>query len=873
MLQSSLRLNMLKTLTATLFALTIGVISPMIPLLSTAAIAQMPSHPISERIRTKKVLELLENGNRETKAGQLNAAIKTFEQALQISRQQGEIEGQLLALAGIGNAYNLLKQYDQARSYYDQTTALASEHQRVLQLFVDGSKESQAGRLDAAITIFEQMIKISRQHGNVEGELLAQLGIANAYTKLGQYDRAANYYQQALEIARKYQLRQHEAMTLGDSAQSLFMTGEYKKALALQLQVLQLERELNDKVGEVLTLNDLGNLYVNLGNDRKAETYFREGLAVAKQVKRPSLEATILSNLGALSRRAENYEQSRQFQQQALTLYRSLNDPMGEITALGNLGNLSASLKKYDEALRFYEESLQLARKSQISAPLALINIAGVYWQMGNSTKAIEIGQQGLAIATQTNNRPYQGIALTGLSEVYLRTGKLSEAEAAIQQAIPILDNLRLGLNDSDKITLLESQSRIDRLSQEILIQQNRPEAALEAAERGRARAFVELLASRRQTKSQAEIQALALAPKIQKIRQIAQAQNATLVEYSIVSEKLLYIWVIKPNGEVIFRSTPIDPAQPLKRLVARGRNEIGVRGRVPIQKVATQASTEAIQGNLRKLHQLLIEPIAQDLPTDSNQQVIFLPQGELFLVPFAALPNAQGQHLIEKHTLSTAPSIQTLEFTQALAKQPKSQSDVVIIGDPKMPEFDGSQLEPLPGARQEAISIGKLLKTTPILGEQATKPFVLKQIQSAKILHFATHGLLDTIQGDIPGAIALAPSGNDSGLLSSSEIFNLKLNADLVVLSACDTGQGKITGDGVVGLSRSFVAAGAPSVLVSLWAVDDGSTSELMGEFYRQLQTQPNKAQALRQAMLKIRKQQPDPFHWAAFTLIGETQ
>lgn len=124
-----------------------------------------------------------------------------------------------------------------------------------------------------------------------------------------------------------------------------------------------------------------------------------------------------------------------------------------------------------------------------------------------------------------------------------------------------------------------------------------------------------------------------------------------------------------------------------------------------------------------------------------------------------------------------------------------------------------------------------------------------------------------------MPGAIALAPSGNDNGLLSSSEIFNLKLNADLVVLSACDTGRGKITGDGVIGLSRSFVAAGAPTVLVSLWAVNDNTTSELMIEFYRQLQTQPNKAQALRQAMLKTRSLHPDPLHWASFSLMGETK
>lgn len=744
-------------------------------------------------------------------------------------------------------------------------------------LMESGYKNMKAGKFTAAIASFEQLVKIARSTSDATGECLALGGIANAYTLLGQHDRATNYYQQALAIARKYQLRQFEAMVLGDLAQNYGFLGQYEQALALQLQGLQLNRAMNDQKNEVATLTDLGNLYVALGNDRKAEEYFRAGLTVAQSIKSPKFEAIIFSNLGSLLRRAGNYKEALEFQQQALDRYRSLNDRVGEMTALLNLGNVSTSLTEYSKAFKFYESTLQLARQSKFPALEArtLLSIALAHGKQENWAKALDFTQQGLAIATQTKNQPLQGLALNGLSEIYLKTGKLSEAEATIQKALPILDTLRSGLNDSDKITLVDSQSRIYRLFQEVLIRQNRYEAALEASERGRARAFIELLASRLRQKSDAEVKALSQAPRLQQIRQIAQAKKATLVEYSLASDQSLYIWVVKPNGEVVFRSTPLDSKQSLTKLVIQSRGEIGVRGRTNIAQVAAQVATPnpSGQNNLRQLHQLLIAPIAQDLPTDPNQSVIFLPQGALFLVPFAALPDAAGKYLIERHTLTIAPSIQTLELTQALAKRPKSQQNVVIVGDPKMPKFDGTQLSPLPGARQEAIAIGKLLKTTPILGEQATKPFVLKQMQSAKILHFATHGLLDTIQGDIPGAIALAPSEKDSGLLSSSEIFDLKLNADLVVLSACDTGRGEITGDGVLGLSRSFIAAGAPSVLVSLWAVDDSSTSELMGEFYRQLQTQPNKAQALRQAMLKIRQQKPDPFHWAAFTLIGETQ
>lgn len=141
-----------------------------------------------------------------------------------------------------------------------------------------------------------------------------------------------------------------------------------------------------------------------------------------------------------------------------------------------------------------------------------------------------------------------------------------------------------------------------------------------------------------------------------------------------------------------------------------------------------------------------------------------------------------------------------------------------------------------------------------------------------ARLIHLATHGLLDDIrQLGVPGAIALAPSTDDNGFLTAGEILEMKLNAELVVLSACSTGQGKITGDGVIGLSRCLFAAGVPSVIVSLWAVGDQSTQFLMTKFYQNLQGGMNKAQALRQAMLTTMKHYKRPKSWAGFTLIGE--
>ncbi|HEY9895732.1 MAG TPA: CHAT domain-containing protein, partial [Candidatus Sericytochromatia bacterium] len=249
--------------------------------------------------------------------------------------------------------------------------------------------------------------------------------------------------------------------------------------------------------------------------------------------------------------------------------------------------------------------------------------------------------------------------------------------------------------------------------------------------------------------------------------------------------------------------------------------------------------------------------------------------------------------------TIVTAPAIQVLELTRKQRERqgnsrgqflpsptPNQQSapSTLIVGNPTMPSVSTAPgeppepLPPLPESEKEAIAIAQLLGTQALTGNQATKVSVLKKLPAARLVHFATHGLLEygsqsaSLEGlGVPGAIALAPSNADDGLLTTSEVLNLRLTADLVTLSACDTGQGRITGDGVIGLSRAFIAAGVPSVIVSLWAVPDAATAKLMTTFYQTLQQQPDKAQALRQAMLITIKDYPDPVDWAAFTLIGE--
>ncbi len=263
------------------------------------------------------------------------------------------------------------------------------------------------------------------------------------------------------------------------------------------------------------------------------------------------------------------------------------------------------------------------------------------------------------------------------------------------------------------------------------------------------------------------------------------------------------------------------------------------------------------------------------------------MPQGELYLVPFVALMDEQNQYLIEKHTILTSPSIQLLEVARKShnQKQNNPASDVLIVGNPTMPKVwnpdsgEMEQLLSLTGAEDEAFAIAELFQVKPLVGGQATESIVTQKMQNARLIHLATHGLLEygipeeSGVFDAPGAIALAPSADADGLLTSVEIYNMKLNAELVVLSACDTGRGKISGEGVIGLSRAFLQAGVPSLIVSLWKVPDDSTQFLMTKFYEYWQGDTDKIIALRRAMLETKEKYPEPINWAAFTLVGEAQ
>ncbi|MBX9254878.1 CHAT domain-containing protein [Desmonostoc muscorum CCALA 125] len=884
-----------------------------------------------------------------------NKAIELLQKSLLIAHEIKDRKGESLALGYLGFSYSyyLFSNYKQALKYQEQSLAIARDikysQAEVWNLENLGNiyfyywpttltnlKNFHLIDIQKARNYYRQALVIAQKINDYQGQVSALMNLYKSSLTLGDYAIAITYKQEYLDLIKNLQKPLVlDLLSPLRTSQALAQTTAYRKAEAERLigegfnfyrdlnfeavleswqQALTLYREIKDQYGESKTLRYLGMSYIDLGDFPAAINYFQQSLIIARKAKDYYNESLNLGFLGIVYIKLGEPVKAIAFLNKSLVFKEEIKDARPDFLILDNLknpelfliinlGNAYLLEGNYTKAIDYYEQTLKIAKATQNTymEAMALGNIGNLYLQESNYEKAIEYLEKSSAIflerfLTETNGYQERGIVLTNLGNAYRKSGKLDEAVKALYYAIDTWESVRENLTNINQVSVFETQADAYRLLQQVFIAQENYEAALETAEKGRARAFIDLL-NKRLSPNQTE-QSKVTEFDIEKMQQIAKNENAILVEYSIITDEFkvdgkpqtqdseLYIWVIKPTGEITFHRSDLKPLWQkentnLKKLVDKTRFSMGVRdikSRSP-GGIKVSAAEGAKQGDrLQRLHDFLIKPIADILPSNPNDRVIFIPQGELFLVPFPALQYDQDKYLIEKHTILTAPSIQVLDFTSKQKRRVETlNAKYLIVGNPTMPKVElepgkpPEQLKDLPWAEKEAKDIASILKTQVLTGKEASKTAILQKISQPGIIHFATHGLLDDNRG-LGSAIALAPSSQDNGLLTAEEILNLKLNADLVVLSACDTGRGRITGDGVIGLSRSLISAGVPSVIVSLWAVDDNSTSFLMTEFYNNLQQKLDKATALRKAMLTTMQKYPEPLNWAAFTLIGES-
>ncbi len=808
---------------------------------------------------------------------------------------------------------------------------IASSHEDADRLFQQGVEFYETGNFNTAIAHLEAALDSYRAQGQIAQQLATWVQLSAVQLDAGHYREAIASATEALELAQADNDSWRQLQSLGNLAIAYGYLGEYLQALQVHQQALDIAQDLNHRQAEGQVLSNLASTYEMLGDYRNAIAALNESLAVAEEVNDEVGQAVSLSSLGAIAGIEGDYPQAIAFYEQSLAISQRNEDRVSQAHTLMNLGIAYHNLNEISQAQEFYEQGLAIAQEFGLRGleVLVLSNLGIVYEDQERIDEAIASHQQAVAIAQELNDPRSEGISLNNLGHTLLTAGRLNEAEAVLWQAIDQLEALRPTDHDAYNISTFDTHVLSYNLLQQILVAQGNYEEALVISERGRARAFVERLFLQHQLEDAVHPELLSQSvPSLEQIRRVARTQNATIVEYSIVPDEefkfqgrqrgpdaALWIWVVQPTGEIQFRQVDLTALEiALDELVTETRYSIGVRTRSastpfqvgdrvrrqgepsswePYEVTAIDAETgdiflahpdfallEPVPASdiyrveaetialprFQLLHELLIAPIADLLPTDPEQSVIFVPTEELFLVPFPALQNSDEDYLIEQHTILTAPSIQVLDLTRPVSASVRDRP--LIVGNPSpMP----NQLTDLPYAETEAQAIAQLLDTESLLGRAATESSIRQQLESSTLIHFATHGLFNE-NNPLQGAIAFAPDDTHDGLLTAEELLNYRLDAQLVVLSACETGQGEITGDGVVGLSRSLMTAGVPSVVVSLWQVPDEATSQLMTQFYEH-QRSRNYAQSLRHAMLTTLEDHPNPYHWAAFTLIGRVQ
>lgn len=485
-------------------------------------------------------------------------------------------------------------------------------------------------------------------------------------------------------------------------------------------------------------------------------------------------------------------------------------------------------------------------------------------------------------------------IALYDRGTIARKQGNHEQAVEYYKQAIDVIEAQRATINtEASKIGFVGDKEGVYSDTVALLIKLERYNQAFIYAERAKARALVDTLAARQgigntvnddQTQlllSEIQTAELQLADKgytgdrkqrstdralLRKRQQSlinAQPELASLVTVS--APNLNELLKLLPKDETLIEYYGNDDSMFAFVLSSKGVGAIRLKTKGLSSEIAafrtslTDPNDASYRRAAESLYAKLFAPLTRSIKTSS---VTVVPHGSLHYLPFNALMS-DGRYIIDSYKLRTLPSASVMKF---LNKKTTASNELLVLGNP---DVDDASLD-LPGAQLEAQAVARTFERSQLLlRKQATETVVKKNGAGFKRLHFASHGIFDAEKPMSSGLMLAADDSND-GMLTVSELYDLKLDADLITLSACETALGKIAnGDDVVGFTRGFLYAGASSIVSSLWKVDDAATNKLMQKFYIELKSR-DKRSALRNAQLELKKIQRHPYYWAAFQLTG---
>ena len=861
--------------------------------------------------------------------GDLTRAIEFHKQALNIAKEVGNKGSEGVSYANLGIAYHSLCDFEKAIAFYQQAVSIAKEVENKdlegVAYFNLGSAYDSLGDFKTAIEIHQQALSVIKEvRKDLEGETYRKLG--NAYFYLGDFQTAMQYHQQSLSFAREVRKKELEGRAMGSLGLAYDGLGDFQTAIKFHEQALNIAKEIGNKdsegaahanlglayhslgdfkkaiefnqqalsiVKEVGNNNSEGNIYINLGRayyylgDFKAAIeFYKQALSIAKDVGNKDSEGRAHGNLGLAYHSLGNFKTAFEFYQQALSIAKEIGNKDLEGNAYTNLGNARYSLGDFKTAIEFHQQAVRIAKENGSKKPegKAYGNLGLAYHSLGDFKTAIEFHQQDLNIAKEDGDKHSEGTAYSNLGDAYYKLGIIYRAEDFYKSSVKLFDEMRnlLQSNDEWKIGLRNQHENVYRKLWHVQLEQSKAVEALFTAERGRAQALMDLMESQYDVKSAQPVSGEET-ESISSISSHIPSQTIFLAEYY----DLLYFWVLQKEQQCQFMQRAINCS--LHSLTDRTYKQIGVFEPVmcenrSLDAEATEERSEKLfdPSPLKKgpassggdawklLSDVVIGPISHLIQGD---EVIIVPDGPLFLVPYAALVDQHSRFLSETLRIRLVPSLTSLKLMAECPEEYHCTSGALLVGDPWVEgvRINGRAVEQLPGAKKEVEMIGKILKMEPLTGRNATKAKVLSKLNSVALVHIAAHGRAET--GEILLSRKEEEPKVEDVLLTMADVLNAKLRARLVVLSCCHSGRGKIKAEGVVGIARAFLGAGARSVLVSLWAIDDEATLEFMRKFYEHLMEGQSASKSLNQAMKWMRESVDfsEVRYWAPFVLIGD--
>ncbi len=860
--------------------------------------------------------------------GNQREALNYYLQAVQRWRIVGEWRGLAMTLLSLGAARSDLRDVQSAFQDYNQALhlwrAIRDRHGEAVTLTLLGALYGHVGEPQEAINRYRQAELIFQNGGDPLAEASLMDKFAYAYYRLGYPEASMDYSLKALALYQKADFREGIAGALSKIGRIHYECSEYQTALEYLEKSLLLYQQVQDQLLQGVLLCEIGKVRRSVGELQRAIVSLDKALGILRNAQHPKGQADALNELGLAYRQRQDIAKALECFQEALRLNRESQDRFGEVQTRGNLARVLWDLGNSTDSLAQIQESIEIIESLRTKVAVSSLRMS--YFSTIRQNYELYID----CLMDQHRDKPAEGqngVALHVSEHVRARNllDILQESRAAIRQSIdPSLaarekevlrslnaaaqrqDQLMAGKHSQEEADGLAAQIRsleieYDQLQAEIRIRNNR---------------YTELT----------HLEPLGL----KEIQERVLDEGTVLLEYSLGDERS-WLWAVSKTKLASFE---LPPRQKIEALASEVRKLLVARQLHPPGETASQFRKRVQENDAHywksaaELSRLLVSPAS---PILKDHRLLVVADGLLQYLPFAALPqpdNNRGSEaaptpLAVEHEIVNLASASMLDVLRRQNVGRKAvEKSVAVFADPVYQRDDprlsaaasaqarrktrletprgglsgsgagvtdtysglrgGQAYARLVFSGREADDVfstagpGSSIRW---LGVEASRERAMSQeLSRYQIIHFATHGETNDLHPSLSGLLLStrdAEGRERYGFLRLPDIYNLNLPAELVVLSACNTGLGRsVRGEGLIGLVRGFMYAGAARVVASLWAVDDESTAELMKRFYRgMLQEGLSPASALRTAQVEMSKHPrwSAPYYWSGFVLQGE--